>query len=539
MISSPFDVPKDADAIVIGAGINGIATARELSHRGLSVAVFDQSDIASETTAISTRLIHGGLKYLERAELQLVFECIRERNILFKTAPHLVQHYPMLIPFLPSNKRPGWMLAAGLILQDLLSLVKPVPLSALVGPRGMRKRWPSLFEAGIKRGAIYHDSQVPLTERLCVEMVLDATDHGAKFFTYTPITRIMRDSGGVTGVSYRDKISGHEGEISAPLIVNAAGPWIDNVLALGGGYPRLIGPTRGSHFMVGTFPGAPETCIFFESPIDRRPMFILPWEGMYMLGTTDIPVDEANGPILADGIEVNYTLDSINELIPQARLKAEDVLWSYSGVRPLPYMEGVDDPAKITRDYRLQAHDGDLAGLFTVVGGKLTTHRALGEEVARKVMKYLRLRVGESPTRKALYPGAPRGKMTPLSDPPPWLGEKSRKRLVHVYGQMADQIVIKATDSPALQELLDDKTGVLAAEVWWAIHREGAKTLGDIVLRRIVTFINNRAGLDSAAVVSGLLVRWDFWSEAQAAEQLSDYTEWIRRYTPQELGRSW
>jgi glycerol-3-phosphate dehydrogenase len=491
MISPILDAPGRVDVIVIGAGINGIATARELSHRGLSVAVFDQSDIASETTAISTRLIHGGLKYLERAELQLVFECIRERNILFKTAPHLVEHYPMLIPFIPSNKRPSWMLAAGLLLQDLLSLVKPLPMSALVGPRGMRRRWPSLFEAGIKRGALYHDSHVPLTERLCVEMVLDATDHGAKFFTYTQITRIMRESSGVTGVSYRDQIAGYEGEISAPLIVNAAGPWIDNILALGGGYPRLIGPTRGSHFMVRDFPGAPQTCIFFESPIDRRPMFILPWEGMYMLGTTEIVVNEVEGPILADDIEVNYVLDSINGLIPKASLKAKDVLWSYSGVRPLPYMEEVDDPSKITRDYRLQAHDGDLTGLFTVVGGKLTTHRALGEDVAKKVMAYLQLRVGPSPTRKALYPGASQGKTTPLSNPPAWLGEKSRKRLIHVYGQMADQIVTKATDSPSLQELLDDKTGVLAAEVWWAIHREGAKTLGDIVLRRMATFINN------------------------------------------------
>ena len=539
MISSSDQIPQDVDVIVIGAGINGLAIARELSYRGLGVAVFDQGDIAAETSSISTRLVHGGLKYLERAELHLVFECARERNILFYTAPHLVKHYPMLIPFMPANKRPGWMLTAGLLLQDLLSPVKPVPWSELIGRKKMAHRWPSLYEAGITRGAVYHDSQVPLTERFCAEMVLDSVDQGAQFFTYTPVTRIQFGDQGVTGVTWKDLHSGREGETSASVVVNAAGPWIDSVLAMGSEHPRLIGPSRGSHFMVRDFAGAPDTCIFFESPLDARPMFILPWEGMFMLGTTDIRVDKATKPIVADQNEVAYTLESVNQLLPQAQLTEQDVLWSYSGVRPLPYAEGIDDPSKITRDYRLEEHSGQLSGVFTVVGGKWTTHRALGENVARHVLKSLGLPSGKSATRTARFPGAPAPGVEVSVEQPSWLSERSHSRLLHVYGQLARELLHEANESAALQETLDSETGVIAAEVWWAIHREGAKTLGDIVLRRMATFINDRAGLDSAEAIANLLVRWGHWSTERAGNELADYIQWIRRYTPQELERAW
>lgn len=540
MITPGSDAPPAVDVVVIGAGINGLAVARELGHHGISVAVFDRADIASETSAISTRVVHGGLKYLERGEINLVLECARERNILFRTAPHRVKHYPMLIPFLPGNKRPGWMLWAGLVLQDILSLVKPVPRSEFIGPRKMASRWPSLFRAGIRYGAVYHDAQVSLTERFSSEIVLDSVANGVKFFTYTEVTGLITGPGGVSGVEWRDLHTGQDGVMSARIVVNVAGPWIDNVLALGpGAHDQLIGPTRGSHFMVADFPGAPETCVFFESPLDSRPMFVLPWEGMYMLGTTDIPMVQADGPVVADGSEVAYTLESVNRLIPEADLTVDDVLWSYSGMRPLPYSEGVDDPSKITRDYRLETHSGAVNGLLTVVGGKWTTHRALAEDVAKKVRARLGLRPAQSLTRTAALPGSPGEHGGSVSVSAPWLSEQSRERIERVYGALAGKLVEKATSTPALQEVVDAATGALAVEVWWAIHREGAKTLGDIVVRRMATFINGRAGLDSAPAVADLLVKWGDWSPERGEKELGDYIQWIRRYTPQELDRAW
>lgn len=537
MITSGADAPAAVDVVVIGAGINGLAVARELAYHGVSVAIFDRSDISSETSSISTRIVHGGLKYLERAEVNLVLECVRERNILFRIAPHRVQHYPMLIPFLSWNKRPGWMLAAGLLLQDILSLIKPVPWSELIGPKKMAKRWPSLARAGVKYGAVYHDSQVPLTERFCAEMVLDSAERGARFFTYTEVTQVLTGANGVTGIAWKDRHTGLEGQMSAKVVVNVAGPWIDEVVALAQPeHPRLIGPTRGSHFMVRDFPGAPDTCIFFESPIDSRPMFVLPWEGMYMLGTTDIPMDHAHPPIIANGDEVSYSLDSVNRLIPEAGLNPDDVLWSYSGVRPLPYAEGVDDPASITRDYRLDIHDGVLSGMVTVVGGKWTTHRALAEDVAKKVRAALGLTPARSLTRDALLPGA---RARADSFTPEWINPLSKQRIERVYGSLATDLYRYAQDNPALREVIDSSTGALAVEAWWAIHKEGAKTLGDIVLRRMATFINDRAGLDSARAVADVLVRCGEWSPKRAKTELAGYDEWVARYTPKEFERAW
>lgn len=258
-----------------------------------------------------------------------------------------------------------------------------------------------------------------------------------------------------------------------------------------------------------------------------------------MLGTTDIPMAQSDGPVVADGSEVAYTLESVNRLIPEANLTVGDVLWSYSGMRPLPYSEGVDDPSKITRDYRLETHSGPLSGLLTVVGGKWTTHRALAEDVAKKVRVRLGLPPAQSLTRTALLPGAPGQADRPVGVSAPWLTEQSRERIERVYGALGAELVAKATGTPALQEVVDEATGALAAEVWWAIHREGAKTLGDIVVRRMATFINARAGLDSAHAVSDLLVRWGDWSADRGEKELDDYAQWIRRYTPQELDRAW
>jgi len=215
------------------------------------------------------------------------------------------------------------------------------------------------------------------------------------------------------------------------------------------------------------------------------------------------------------------------------------VLWSYSGVRPLPFTEGVDDPSKITRDYRLDTHSGAQSGLFTVVGGKWTTHRALGEDVARAVLIHRGHKPRKSLTRTAPLPGAVSSSATEDDNRSGWLLEQSHTRLLRFYGHMAKEIIVHATNNPQFQECLDTETGAIAGEVWWAIEREGAKTLGDIVLRRMATFINDRAGLDSATRIAELLVSWGDWSRERADQELEDYRRWIERYTPWELARAW
>ncbi|GAA2227932.1 glycerol-3-phosphate dehydrogenase/oxidase [Herbiconiux moechotypicola] len=523
------------DVVVIGAGINGLAVAREAASRGLSVALFDRDDLGSRTSSISTRLVHGGLKYLERFQLKLVYESIHERNRLLEFAPHLVKHYPMLIPFSKSQSRPGWMLACGLILHDVLSFPKPkqLPYNRIVFRGGLRRRWPSLEEAGLRWGGLFHDSNVELTERLMVELAISVQQHGGAVFTHTPVTGLLRDGGRVSGVRFEDR-DGRERELRASVVVNAAGPWVDAVLTFADDHKRRIGPTKGSHLVVDAFPGAPDTCIFFEAK-DTRPMFILPWAGRYMLGTTDLPYDGDIEEIVTDDDEVDYLFEAVNGLIPQAGLTPDDVLWSYSGVRPLPYVGDVDDPASVTREHTFVQHEGADAGLVTIVGGKLTTHRALGEQMGSLLVKRLGRGDTSSPTKHEPLPGAPEGdwdayRLAFIRSSP--LGTAAATRLVDTYGAIAEQVQALAVADPALTAVVDRETGAIAAEVVHAIEAEGALTLDDVILRRTAIGVNGDVGLSAAPAVAEVCVSHAGWSRDYADEELARYSRSARRFRP-------
>ncbi|SFN80770.1 glycerol-3-phosphate dehydrogenase/oxidase [Mycetocola miduiensis] len=530
---------EPVDVAVIGAGINGLAVAREAAARGMSVALIDQDDVGARTSAISTRLVHGGLKYLERFELNLVFESIRERNILLKQAPHLVRPYPMLIPFSAGQSRPGWLLACGLMLHDVLSAGKKLPLNRVVFRKRIERSWPGLAEGGLKWGGLFQDAQVSLTERLTVELATDAYRNGAVVLTHARVESLIQTDGRVTGLRYRDRDDRSLKEIEARIVVNAAGPWVDDILGMAGAQDRKIGPTKGSHAIVDRFPGAPDTCIFFESPADSRPMFVLPWAGRYMIGTTDLPYDGRLDVIVMDADETKYLLDAVNDLIPQAGLTPDDVLWSYSGVRPLPYVANLDDPAQVTRDHQILSHEGELTGLVTIIGGKLTTHRALGEQVAKLLARTLGLASAASPTRTAPLPGSPGSE--------PWpefharfirssrLPHAVATRLVDTYGTAASAIDAIATSQPELAEVLDEDSGAIGAEIIYAAREEGAHTLEDIVLRRTLIGINRDVGLSAAPVAAEILVSHGDWSREYADAQVHAYKQAVRRFNPRVL----
>ncbi len=537
-LSSYHPVVGAVDVAVVGAGINGLAIAREAAHRGRSVLLIDQDDVGARTSAISTRLIHGGLKYLERLEVHLVHESIRERNILLEHAGHLVHHYPMLMPFVKTNSRPGWLLACGLMTFEVLSLGKPLPCSQILFSKQVRREYPSVLAGRLKWGGIFHDANVPLTERLCVELAIDAQAHGATILTHSRVESLVRTDGRITGLRYRDRVTGELSSVDAKIVVNAAGPWVDDILDLAGSHPRQMGPTKGSHLVVGPFPGAPDTCIFFESPDDTRPMFILPWQGRYMIGTTDLPYNGSLDEIVIDDDEIAYLLRAVNEFVPAAKLTPDDVLWSYSGVRPLPYVADLDDPSKVSRDHEIIVHDGDRRGLVTVIGGKLTTHRALGELVVKRVEKALGNRPGPSPTRTAQFPGAPEGD---------WLDYRTRfigassletavaTRLVDTYGTRAAAVEALVTADPTLAEVVDPETGAIAAEAIHAVFDEGAFTLEDVVLRRMTVGLNSDVGLTAAPVVADVLVSHGAWTREYADAELARYRDAMRRFMPRAL----
>src|SRR6185436_2440792 len=275
---------REYELIVIGAGINGAAIAREAAVAGFKVLIVERGDIGCGTSSASSRLIHGGLRYLEHAEFGLVYESLHERERLLTLAPHLVEPLEICIPVYGGARRGRFQVGVGLSLYDLLSAGKSLPRRRMFGRDEMLAKMPGLNPDGLVGGASYYDAQVRYPERLVVENVRDAVDHGAVLETYTRVTRVRVERGRAIGVDWTSARG--QGGARAPLIVNAAGPWVDEVLGPIR-HTRLIGGTKGSHIVVPPFRGAPTIGVYVEAAADGRPFFILPWNEQILVGTTD------------------------------------------------------------------------------------------------------------------------------------------------------------------------------------------------------------------------------------------------------------
>lgn len=526
------------DVAVIGAGVNGLAIARDAAARGLSVVVADRGDVGAGTTSTSSRLIHGGLKYLESYDFTLVRESTRERHLLFRSAPHLVRDYPMLIPFYSTNRRAGALIRLGLSTFDALALRRGRGRSRSVRRSEVVQRWPSLTRENLKGAALFHDAQVPWAERLCVELMLDAEELGATVSTYTTVTGLLRDGDRVTGIACRDNVTGKDLEVTARMTVNAAGPWIDQVLAGQVPSTRLNGGTKGSHLLVDPFPGAPDTCIFFEAMSDHRPIFIFPWQGRYWLGSTDLTYDGDLDAVVASDAEIDYLLSETNRLVPTAELTPDDVLWTVSGIRPLPYTEGVSDNHKISRGHTVLDHGPAHPGLLTVIGGKLTTHRALAEDVVDDALRLLGRRAERCTTRERPLPGARTGDWAAFQEAflrASPLSSAQSQRLLDLYGVRAQRVLDLATEDTDLGRTIDPASGAIAAEVALAVHEEKAVSLADILLRRTLIGLGPDMGLaasEACAELAGSLAGWD---QDRKRAEVAAYRTALQRFRPRAL----
>ncbi|HEX5874076.1 MAG TPA: glycerol-3-phosphate dehydrogenase/oxidase [Pyrinomonadaceae bacterium] len=369
------------DVIIIGAGINGAGIARDAAMRGLKVLLLDKGDIAGGTSSASTRLIHGGLRYLEHFEFRLVRESLREREILLRIAPHLVRPLPIAIPIYKHGKRGRATIRAGMIAYDLLSTGKSLPRHRMLSRSETLKESPGLNPEGLLGSALYFDAQVEFPERLVSANVKSAKEHGAEVLTHAAVTKVLAENGNVTGVEF--SIEDETRSAHAGVVINAAGPWVDQVLErVPAESERLIGGTKGSHIVVPPFPGASKYGIYLEARSDSRPFFIIPWDGKYLIGTTDVRVEGDPDQVRTESWEIDYLISETNFAFPSARLTADQILFTYVGVRPLPWTSN-------TRRHFIREHP-KLRNLFSIVGGKLTTYRSLAEECVDLIFRKLK-----------------------------------------------------------------------------------------------------------------------------------------------------
>jgi glycerol-3-phosphate dehydrogenase len=510
------------DLLIIGAGINGAGIARDAALRGLKVLILDKDDIASGTSTYSTRLIHGGLRYLEHGEFGLVRESLRERELLLRNAPHLVRPLPILIPIYGGMKRGRAKIRAGMIAYDLLSRGKTLPQHRVLSAVETLGQVPSLNSERLVGGVVYYDAQVEFAERLVFENVLSAVENGAKVVTHARVEDFASADDRLIAATYRLQ-SGEPQTAVARFFVNAAGPWIDLVLKRiqSEANEQLMGGTKGSHIIAAPFVETGSMAIYVEAHTDGRPFFIIPWNSNYLIGTTDVRFDKDPDEACAEDWEIDYLLTEINRLFPAANLSRDHILYTYSGVRPLPFTTD-DHEDRITRRHFIKQHK-HLQNLVSIVGGKLTTYRSLAEECVDLICQrvnadYVKCRTSDLPLGGAHnFESFARefGKRSELSS-------AAKSRLLRIYGSRAAQVVDYCRDKKLL-EYLDKKQSVLAGEIAFSFEKEFAKTLTDCLMRRTMIGLDADMGLPQVEAATDIAADYANWNEERVKSELHLY----------------
>jgi glycerol-3-phosphate dehydrogenase len=468
--------------VVIGGGINGVAVARLCARAGKHTLLVEQNDFASGVTSRSTRIIHGGLRYLEHGELDLVRESLREREKLLRERSHLVHPMHFLLLLNEKSQRSALKVRTGLWLYHRMA-GKP----ASAGATEMElKRLERALDAGHRWSFFnYEDAQCEFPERLVAEWLMEAVEAGAIVRNHTEALAVDVAHGRVRGVLLRDQITGRDQRVDATWVINCSGPWADRVCQRSSIRTQkpMLGGVRGSHIVLPRFSGSPSAALYTEA-VDGRPIFVLPWNDQVLVGTTEVADSGDPAKTVPSAEEINYLVQSLAQLFPKAKISAQSVKHAFAGVRPLPYSPD-NRPSAVTRKHILHDHADDGAThMLSVIGGKLTTAASLARECARKIG----LTAGE-PGAMAVGPGPA---LDPLLDEAVLevarigaVSEESARGMLEWHGKRAADIARMALVSSELRAPICPHTSHVIAEVVEAYRREFAVTLGDVLLRRV------------------------------------------------------
>jgi glycerol-3-phosphate dehydrogenase len=527
---------QPADLLVIGGGINGAGIARDAAMRGLRTILVEQNDLGSGTSSRSSRLIHGGLRYLEQGQFGMVLEANRERRALQRIAPHLVWPLPFVFPVHQGDRISRWRLAAGMLLYDVLALFRNVRPHRMLGKRRMLEAEPMLRDRGLLGGARYYDAQCD-DARLVVATARSAIHHGALVANYMSVRALERTAGRVVGAQLEDRLTGEHGVIRASVVVNATGPWADLVRRLeDAGAAPLLHPTKGIHVVVDRSRLDHREAIAFTSPIDGRVMFVLPWGNLSYIGTTDTDTSEPPDELSVNADDMVYLLRSANARFPSARLSLDDVRATWAGLRPL--LRDRDGRAASTRSREHAVVHGS-GGMLTVVGGKLTTYRALAAEVVNQAMREFRhhdnrRRYADARTDEDPLPGGETADFSQFRERGLELGmdAASVDHLLRHYGTEAAGIFNLGGADRRLFQPLAEPHPAIEAEVIHAVRRELAQTVEDVMVRRFHLFYEHpEHGVPAAHRVAELMGEELGWDTARVREEAERYRSFVRGNT--------
>ena len=522
------------DAVVIGGGMAGAGVARDLALRGASVALFEKGDFASGTSSKSSKLIHGGLRYLELAEFRLVRESLREKKTLERLAPHLVRPLPFLVPVYRGSKRGLITVRIGMWLYDLLTPGKQTERFRVVPPVEALALEPSIQAADLRGAGYYFDDLLLFPERLCLENALSAARHGARVHNYCEVEEVTRGPRGLDGVRVRDLLTGQVHTARAPVIVNCAGPWVDRLRELAGvreAGARVLRTTKGIHCLL---PRMTEHAVYLSTADDRM-IFVIPWRQFSMVGTTDTDFDGDPDRLWATRQEVEYLLGAVRPALPDPRVALDQVVYTYAGVRPLAFEEGAA-ASRVSRDHKVVV-EGPEGRFLSITGTKLTCFRSLAEEVGDRVMRALGRGV-PSRTAELTLDGLDdeAGKIEART----WmdvseemaatgLSRETLEILVETYGRGFARVLALLRKLPDGAERLCPRNPEIVAQLHHAVREEMAVSLQDFLLRRTGIGQSPCLGLDCFESVGRRMGELAAWSPRRLQAELEAYRAQVER----------
>lgn len=505
------------DLLVVGGGIVGAGIARDAAMRGLKVALIEQGDFAGGTSSKTSKLIHGGLRYLEQGHFRLVAESLNERKIIQLIAPNCVQRQSLMLPVYAHRSRRAWQIHAGLTLYDLFAGNRNAAASRMLSAQEAMAREPELESSGLIGAGSYWDCRMD-DSRLCLANILQAARFGAVCVNYVKLIAWLKHEGQIEGGLIQDCFGKETVEVRARCTVNATGPWSDKLRRLSNpASEKRLAPTKGIHLIT---PRLAQNALFVEARQDKRMFFILPWEKDYsLIGTTESAVKEPLEALKALPDEVAQLIEEVNRVLPSSFLSEEDIVATYAGARPLLNFQGSSTQA--SREHRIEV---DGAGLVSVLGGKYTTFRVMAKQAVDAVVRLKRFSAEAcltsqvtlvEPVHDVLIEQIP--ELARLVDP------QTMEQLVARYGAGVVQVLHILGAEPSLADRVCLHHDTLAAEIVTMIRNEMACTISDVMLRRTHMAWSACQGRDALPLVEDLFERYGGLTPHQVDGQIKEY----------------
>jgi glycerol-3-phosphate dehydrogenase len=504
MVDRAMTRERPWDMVIIGGGATGVGVAVDAASRGYEVLLLEQSDFGKGTSSRSTKLVHGGVRYLEQGNVSLVLEALKERGLLRQNAPHLVHELAFVVPTYEWWESPFY--GIGLKVYNLLAGRYGFGPSTLLSREETLERLPTIKTEGLRGGVVYHDGQFD-DARLLINLVATAAEQGAVLLNYAPARQLTRGADGfVDGVVFEDIETGRTAHVSARVVINATGPWVDAVRRLARpDAPSMIAPSQGIHLVFDRAFLLGDSAIMVPHTPDGRVMFAIPWHGHTVVGTTDTPIPDAPLEPIPQEREIEFLL-ATSAMYLETPPTRRDVLSAFAGIRPLISARDTTRTAALSREHSIHIDD---SGLLTIAGGKWTTYRRMAEDCVDQAATLARLPERPCVTRQLNIHG--------------FLAHAEKHGALAVYGSDAPAIEALARSDPRLSERLHPALPYVTAEVVWAVRHEMARTLDDVLARRTRALVlDARAALDAAPRVAAFLAaelgRDGAWQEQQLAD---------------------